>query len=272
MNVFNSLINSLLSAYSAAVSWAPAAAGFAVIAALTGVVMLLVFRKLSDQERIGAAKRKVQAHLLELRIFRDEPAVMWRAQGALMKHNLRYLGLMLQPALVLALPVTLLLVHLDAFYGRAPLEIGQPAIVTLAMSRPLDPAAPPPQLIAPAGVAVETPAVRALDLREVSWRIRPLRPVSGKLQFVVNGRTVVKDIEAGPGARFVPGRRVSSAFEGLWHPDEPLIAAPGIEWIDIRHPESSMRLFGVGMDWTVWFFVLAMVAALLLKKPLRVTF
>jgi uncharacterized membrane protein (DUF106 family) len=134
MNVFNSVINSLLSAYSAMVSWAPAAAGFAVIAALTGVVMLLVFRKLSDQERIGAAKRKVQAHLLELRIFRDEPAVMWRAQGALMKHNLRYLGLMLQPALVLALPITLLLVHLDAFYGRAPLEIGQPAIVTRARS------------------------------------------------------------------------------------------------------------------------------------------
>jgi hypothetical protein len=272
MDVFNNLINSLLAAYAAALGWAPAAAGFAGIAAATGIAMLLVFRKLSDQKRIAAAKRQVQAHLLELRLFRDEPGVMWRAQGSLIKHNLRYLGLMLQPALVMAVPLTILLVHLDGFYGRAPLAVGRPAIVTLAMSRPLDAAAPPPALIAPAAIEVETPAVRALDLNQVSWRIRPLKPVSGKLEFVVDGRTVVKDIEAGPGARFVSGRRVSSAFEALWHPDEPRIAAPGVNWIEVQHPESSMRLFGLAMDWMAWFAILGMAVALLLKKPLRVKF
>jgi hypothetical protein len=272
MDAFNSLIHSLLAAYSAALGWAPPAAGLAGIAALAGVVMLLVFRKLSNQNRIAAVKRQVQAHLLELRIFRDEPGVMWRAQGALLKHNLRYLGLMLRPTLVMAVPITVLLVHLDGFYGRAPLAVGRPAVVTLAMSRPLDAAAPPPTLIAPEGIAVETPAVRALGLNQVSWRIRPLEPVSGKLEFIIDGRAVAKDIEAGSHARFIPGRRVSSAFEALWHPDEPRIAAPGVNWIEIQHPQSSMRLFGLDMDWAAWFVILAMAAALLLKKPLHVKF
>ena len=39
--------------------------------------------------------------------------------------NLRYLGLMLRPALWMFIPLALLLVHLDPFYGWAPLPIGQ---------------------------------------------------------------------------------------------------------------------------------------------------
>src|SRR5690242_10517225 len=103
MDIFNSILDFLLRLIYRAFSWSPGA-GLALISAAAGIGMLWVFQKTSNQARIRAVKRRVQAHLLELRIYRDEPAVMWQAQKALLWSNLRYLGLMLRPALFLALP------------------------------------------------------------------------------------------------------------------------------------------------------------------------
>jgi len=268
MDAFNQAFNSLLLWYSAATAWAPASVRLALLSAAAGVGMIWVFGKVSNQARIRTVKRKVQAHLLELRIFSDEPAVAWRAQKSLLRANLGYAGLMLQPVLVLALPTVLLLVHLEGFYGRAPLAVGRPAIVTVAMRGP---AITAPVLMAPEGIEIETPPVRVLERNEVSWRIRPVAPVSGYLHFTIDGRTVSKRIEAGGSPLFVPGRRVDSAFAALWRPGEPRIGAGNIEWIDIRYPQASVSLFGFSTDWLVWFFILSMASALLLKGRFKVS-
>jgi hypothetical protein len=123
MDTLNAAIDAVLKAYFAAFRWSPGL-GLALLSASAGVGMLWVFQKTSNQARIKAVKRLVQAHLLELRIYRDEPGVMWQAQKSLLGANLRYMALMLQPALVMAIPFAILLVHLDAFYGRSPLPVG----------------------------------------------------------------------------------------------------------------------------------------------------
>jgi hypothetical protein len=121
-------------------------------------------------------------------------------------------------------------------------------------------------LDAPPGVAVETPAVRVLDQGQVSWRIRPAAAVSGSLRIRMDGATVEKRIEAGAGPRFVPGRKVSSWWDAVWHPDEARIAAPRVEWVDVRYPDARLEWLGIRMHWLIWFIVVSMLAALLLKK------
>src|SRR5947209_14740669 len=147
------------------------------ISLLAGVGMLWVFARTSNQKAIRAAKRKVQAHLYELRLFTDEPALVWQAQKALLWANLRYIGLMLVPAVLLTIPMGILFVHLEAFYGMSPLPVGREAIVTMKLTYPLVASETAPTLEAPAGIIVETPAVRVMGEREVSWRVRPERPV-----------------------------------------------------------------------------------------------
>ena len=197
MDAFNSLINLLLRLYFGAFAWAPPVLGLTIFSAAAGVVLLWVFQKTSNQTRIRATKRLVQAHLLELRVFRDEPGVMWRAQKSLFVVNLRYAGLMLVPALWMGLPLAILLVHLDAFYGRSPMVVGADSILTMRMRSPVDAAAAAPALVTPAGVKAETPAVRVLAEQQVSWRIRSQAAVSDDLQITVNGDRITKRIEAG---------------------------------------------------------------------------
>ena len=266
MDLFNSILGSLLRLYYAAFAWAPPAVGLTVLSAVVGVAMLWVFSKTSDQARMKAVKNKVWAALFELRVYVDEPRVTWRAQKSLFLANLKYMGLALKPALWMIVPMGLLLLHLEAFYARAPLPVGREAIVTMGMGPDWNPAAPAPELTAPAGVKVSGGPVRAVDAREVSWRIQPVSEVSGKLTFLVDGQPVEKSIEAGTRQRFVAGRSVRSAMQALWTPDEKTIPSPRVEWIEIRYPEASLPILGLQWNWLVWFFVVSVAAALLLKK------
>ena len=266
MDVFNAIVDSMLLLYFAAFSWAPPALSLAVLAALAGIAMLWIFRKTSDQSRLRAVKNKVWAALLELRVYGDEPRITWRAQKALFAANLRYIGLALRPAMWMLVPMALLLIHLESFYGRAPLPAGSETIVTMRMSPRWNPESPPPKMAAPPEVNVVGPPVRAVAAREVSWRIEAAQPVSGHLTFVIDGNTVTKRIEAGTRQRFVPGRSVSSAVEELWSPGEHRIAANNVEWIEIRYPEARLAALGIEWNWLVWFFVVSTAVALLLKR------
>ena len=266
MDLFNSIFDSALRFYYAAFSWAPPALGLTVLSVLVGVAMLWVFGKTSDQARMKAVKNKVWAALFELRVYVDEPRVTWRAQKSLFAANLRYMGLALRPALFMIVPMALLLLHLEGFYGRTPLPVGREAIVTMGMSREWNPNSPAPQLAAPPEVQVTGPAVRAMDVREVSWRLQPVRAVSGTLTFTVDGQPVGRTIEAGAPQRFVAGRSVNSAIETLWMPGEKKIAAGQVEWIEIRYPDASLAILGIQWNWLVWFFAVSLAAALLLKK------
>jgi hypothetical protein len=266
MDVFNAVFNALLLLFFAAFSWAPPVMSLTLIAALAGAGMLWVFRRTSDQTRMKAVKRRVYASLLELRVFADEPAVSWRAQKSLFAANFRYIGLALRPTLVMSVPLAVLLIHLEAFYGRAPLPVGRETTVTMAMRGPLDSQKPAPQLEASAQVAVETPPVRVVDKRQVSWRIRPMIGGSAQLLFTVDGKPVRKTIESGDVQRFIPGRSVSSGIAFVWNPNEKRIASPEVEWIEVRYPEAWIDVFGLRLNWIVWFLVVSMVSALLLKK------
>ncbi len=242
------------------------------IAALAGIGMLLIFRRTSDQAALGRTKKLVRAHLLELRLFADEPSLVWRAQKDLLRANWQYLRLMLRPMLWATVPLALLLVQLDEIYGRAPLAIGQAAVLTMQMRTPFPPNVPPPRLEAPAGIEVETPAVRVLSENQVSWRLRPLREVSGRLRVHLPGETLEKSIKAGGRLRRLSSRRVCFSFALLLHPGEWPLPARDVEWIEVGYPPAPVHACGTDLHWLIWFLAASMLSAWVLGWRFRVVF
>jgi uncharacterized membrane protein (DUF106 family) len=245
--------------------WHPLAS-LSLISVLVGAGMLWVFGRFSNQAAIRRAKARLQAHLYELRLFADEPSLIWRAQKGLLAWNARYLGLMLKPAIVLTIPMIPLLVQLDAFYGHAPLAVGEPAIVAVTMKD-----APPPGLQAPPGIRVETPAVRVPRENLVLWRIRPQQATAGALRFVLGESTVEKTVVSGMGLRYLSPARAGSLAALFWSPREKLLPPGPVEKIEVRYPSAEIRWGPVNLHWLVWFLVISMAAALLLKGRLGVT-
>lgn len=208
-----------------------------VISVLSGLLSAWIFRRTTNLPALRASRRKLTALLLELRLFSTEPWLVWRAQKSLLRENAHLLLLMLKPALILAIPTACLLFALDSIYGWNPLPIGRPAIVTAQLTRPLTADDANDRLEAPPGIAVETPPVRAIADRQISWRVRPSRESNTQLRLTIGTQTLDKTISAG--RRILFSTRKSRS-------------ARDVAWITIDYPPS---------DWLVWFLSISTLTA-----------
>jgi len=206
----------------------------AFVTAASTEVALLVFRRFSDRAAMGRAANRILAHLMEFGLFFDEPALVLRAHRDLLRENLNLLRSILLPCALLAIPSAIFFAELDAAFGRAPLVVGAPAMVTLEGMG----SAPVPVLAAPPGIAVETPAVRSVFSHEISWRIRPVQIVNGRLEVALGGRLLTARVAAGPGLLY--------AFP---FPRTPL---------RVLYPRATI----LHLDWMVWYILASVVTAL----------
>ena len=189
-----------------------------------------------DRAAVRVAGKRLHARLLEMRLYSSEPALLWAAQKALLRDNVRWLALMLRPALVLALPSAWLFMQLDSIYGHSPLAVGAQAVVTVQLARALAPVDATSTLQAPPGIAVESPPVRVFAERQISWRIRALRPVRGNLRLVLRGHAIEKTIVAGEWNALLSPRRERSLLGFLLHPEESRLPAGDVAWVEVDYP------------------------------------
>src|SRR5262245_14796877 len=241
-----------------------------VIALLITVPVLLVVRALTDGAKVRATKNTIKGHLLELWLFRDDTRVVMGAQGRILHLNARYIFLTLKPFLVLLIPMALILIPLEGWFGLRALRPGDAAtvVVSAGSAGPLDRAA----IAVSGGLAVETPALRMPATREVAWRIRALRPGEHTVWIEVNGQRLEKRVVVAQGLASVSPLRVSSAsWETVLYPAEPpLPASAGIDRIAVDYPPASLRIFGFEMHWLIYFVLVTVVFMFALRRPLRV--
>jgi hypothetical protein len=203
------------------------------VSVIYGLAAALVFRRFSDQASMRRTINRMTAHVMEFRLFLNSPALVLRAQRDLLRENMHLLRLILLPSTILAIVFIILFPQLDAMYGHAPLRVGEPSVVTVQLSGEV-------VLEAPAGFAVETPAVHVIHDRQVSWRVRPLGQTSGELKLRYDGRVLTRQIVAGSGLIY-----------GMKFP----FSTPAIE---IRYPRTAV----LGVNWMIWFFLISTVAAI----------
>jgi len=240
------------------------------LSVLVGMTMLMVFKRVSNQKAIRKVKARLMAYLYEMRLFVDDPLLVWKAQWGLIVANVRYVFLMMTPALVMSVPMLLILGQFECFLGYTPLKPGESAIVTMQMTK--SGLGQTPELRAPEGIVVETPPVHVDGGRQISWRIRAARPTAGELQFVFPGETMDKSVDAGKGPQYVSVRRVSSALDLLVYPGESRLAAGPVDWIQLDYPPATVHILGIDLHWLIWLLILSMGSALLLKRRFGVSF
>ena len=245
------------------------------------VFALYVFKWSSNQDRIAAVKREIQAGLFEIRLFNDDLRAILRAQGEILRHVLRYQGLALKPMIWILPPVVVVMVQLHAFYGFRGLEPGSSALLTVELDRSwaarlAGAAAPEVGLELPDGVVAETPAVWAADLAEVVWRLNTTQPGRYTVTVPVDDSRYDKDLAALDGAVRRSPERPSTGFLGQleWPSEAPLPADGPVRRISLAYPDGRIGLLGFELEWSygwmVVFFGLTIVLAVALKRPLGV--
>ena len=150
----------------------------ALFSLVTGIIMLLIFRYTSDQKGIKETKDLIKAYLLEIRLFKDDLRIQLSAQKNILRHNMTYMKHALKPMLFMIIPVVVILIQLDGWFGYRPLKPGESAIVSVKLSGNDRKALSDLTVDADNGLTVETPPLRIPMENEVDWRIRAMSPGS----------------------------------------------------------------------------------------------
>jgi hypothetical protein len=216
---------------------------------LSGLAGMWLFRRMSNGAQVRAAANLVIAHLLEFRLFSDEPALILKAQWDLLVANGRLLRSLMVPMLALVLPMAVLVSALDGLVGRAPLGVGEATVVTVQLPLGSDVMTGPIRLEAPVGFAVETIAVRVPAERQASWRVRAVSSAVGLLRFHFDGAVVTKGISSLRG--WPPRSEVRAGTLGtfLLHPLEWLAWGSPVSWVRVDYPGAAIW----DWPWWVWF-------------------
>jgi len=240
--------------------------GLAALSLVTGLLFLFVFKWTSNQAGIADAKQRVKAHLLELRLYAHDMVLTMRAQRDLFLANLGYIRHTLRPMLILLIPVVLLLVHLDARYGFRPLEVGETTLLRVRLS-PAAPSGAEPKLQLPAGLVLDAPVLRIRAEREFCYRLRAAAAGEHQIQVAVGAQSAAKSLRVGGGLAALSSEiRQPSLLSGFANPAEPPLPSDGaVQSLAVDYPAREIKVAGIGVHWLVFFFVVSVVPAYLVK-------
>ena len=266
----NPLCTLLADGVYAAFSPLPVWTGITVLSALTGVLMLIAFRYLSNQRAIGRARDEITANLLALKLFKDEIRVALHAQWRLLRALARLQVLMLVPVLAMALPLMLGVAQMAARYQWRPLRPGEQTLIKLQLA-PGHAELPEAVLRSDPGVTDVVGPVPGGGV--LVWRARAGELGRHTLRFDVAGATVEKELVVSDRFERVsaerPGRRWTAQL--LYATEPPLASDAPVQSIEIEYQGIESRVCGENW-WVLYFLIVSMASALVLKPVFRVRF
>lgn len=252
-----------------------------VIAAVAGALATLAFKYVSPQRRIQRVADRTRANLLAMRLFMDDLGVSLRAIGGLFGAALQRLTYSLPPLVVLLVPFLLLLTQLAMWFEFAPARVGQIVVVDVEIAPEAWNTLSTAELRPPPGVELVGPAARAARVHRITWRVRATQPVDAALRWEANGTAIaekhlrVVDALADVALRPVsPKRPGASWVDQLLYPREAAFGAGSpVRSITIQ-PFDAGRwpVLGLAAPWWLTFFVVSIVAALVVKPFVGVQF
>ncbi len=250
--------------------------GLTVVSLVFGVAVLLVYKATSNQEKLATVKRRIHAGIFEIRLFNDNLRAIMRAMGDILRHNANYLRLSAVPLLWMIVPLTLVIAQLQFHYGYQGLAPGDQVLVKVELAEDWTEGARPKfALEVPSGLAIEAGPVWIPSLHEVNWRISAVEWGDYELTLTTPDGPLTKSVRVSDDVVRRSTHRLAPGFVNqlLYPAEDPLPASSPVQSIILSYPAGNAGITGWESEWT-WmlvFFILSVVVAFALRKPLNVT-
>jgi uncharacterized membrane protein (DUF106 family) len=274
LRIISQPINVFIAAYLAAAdSWLRSPIFIVVIlSVVVGLAMVVLFGYTSDQKAIARAKDELKAHLLAVRLYRDQLHVVMGSYGKVLRGTGRYLKLAFKPLLYVIIPITILIVQLDRILGLSAIQTKTPFLLTVRTSSP--DATNNISIEPPAEITVDAPPVHVPAENEVVWRLIANQEGSFEVKLVADGQTATKTVRVSSElARVSPVRLRDHFWERIFLSGESALPANGaVDSISVDYPIRNIPLGIAGweMNWIWLFFILSMIAGFIFKEILGI--
>jgi len=244
-----------------------------VVSFLTALLMLFVYRYTSNQKGIKKVKNKIKAHLLEIRLYKDSMSISLQAQGKILLANFKYIALNFRPLLVMIVPVMLIIIQLNFWFGYDSLKTGQPTLLKVKLEESYNPLQQNIVLEPSPGIKIETDPLRIEEDSEVNWRISPQSKGSHDLSIVIGSQSITKTLasELKPLSQISPIRYNHNFLNNLLYPvEKPIQKDIPVKSIEVIYPAGYLNFFGLNVHWLIAFFVLSIIFGFAFKGFMKV--
>jgi len=241
-----------------------------VLSLVVGLLMVVLFGYASDQKAIGIAKDQLKAHLLAVRLYRDQIPVVMGSYGKILRGTGRYLKLAFKPLLYVIIPITLLIVQIDRYLGQTPIPVNAPFLLTVQLNGGdgLDDVT----LDLPPEIAMTAPPVHIPAANEIVWRLVGSKEGQYHVKIVAAGQNAAKSVCVGSDLARISTVRLRGHFWARMFSsaESALPETSPIESISINYPDRNVEIAGYGMNWIWLFFILSMIAGFIFKELLGI--
>ena len=245
---------------------------------IVGLAMVVLFGYTSDQKAIGIAKDQLKAHLLAVRLYRDQIPVVMGSYGKILRGTGRYLKLAFKPLLYVIIPITLLMVQIDRYLGATPIPPNVPFLLSVRLAAPFagqttgNDALNDVTLDLPPEIAMTAPPVHVPSTNEIIWRLTSPKEGKYEVKIAAAGQTAAKIVCVGSDLPRISIVRLRGHFwERMFSSAEPALPENSpIDSISINYPDRNVEIAGYGMNWIWLFFILSMVAGFIFKELLGI--
>lgn len=277
IDILNRISEVIVSGINAVFSWLPPIGVLLVHALLMGILALSAYALVSNQAVIKRTKNRLLARVLEIRLFQDDPLAVIGSFFRVVGGTVLYMVASLKPLIVMLPIVILWITQLAGYFEWRPLKKGETATVVAKMEKGTDISAGTPTLTLPAGLKVDTEALRSFKDNELVWRVRAESDAAGAMKITTGNATAEKEIVAGTGrlAQVSPERLKATAgfWDKVYYPYEATLPANGaFSEIRVNYPTAQMKVFGHEMHWLIVLLIASIIFGFALKKPFKVEF
>lgn len=262
--VLNAAMNALGKLLLAPLMTMPGWLSNAIVSAVAGVLLMLLFKYTSNQGAIGRVRDSIKAHMLVLKLFKDSIAVTLQAQGTIFKGAFLLIFYALRPMLVMILPVSLLLSQLSLFYQARPLLPGEEAIVTMQLADDIGNRWPNVKIASMDTARISIDKTIVYGKKQILWKIQAEVPGASHIVFQVDDEQIEKELAIGDGfmrtSLIRPGPKLGDLMLHPW--EKPFAADSVVQSIAIEYPDRISKTSGTDW-WIAYFIVVSMIAAVI---------
>ncbi|MBI5133500.1 MAG: DUF106 domain-containing protein [Thaumarchaeota archaeon] len=240
----------------------PPAAAIILISLLISLVMVLAYKKFTDQDLMKRLKEEIKELQTEMKTLKDNPERMMQIQKLAMETNMKYMMKSMKPTLITFLPIIIIFSWLNAHFAFAPLVAGTDFSVTAEFADGLEGNV---SIAVPAGLSLLNGGETSKGIydHKVIWFLRPASAGLYNLSFMYQDKTYVKDVLV-----------VADADERTYSTPVKAFKKELVKQIKVSNekltPFGSLTIFGYQPGWLLTYILSSLLFSIGLRKWMKV--
>ncbi len=242
---------------------------------VSSIVVLIIYSKVSNPDRIKDAKEKIKGNILAIRIYRDHWKVLIISFLKSLLYTLKYFLLNFGPILFILPILFFVFAQMEMRYGYRPLKQGEQTIVKIKFKDSIDINNLDIKIKENSPLKIELPVF--IDaLNEIDYKMKTVSDKTGLLKIKINDKLYKKRISIDTKNRSkalgIKKYFVSSWGTFLYPSEYENVPDSDIIKISVKYPDYKINFLGTHWHWLIHYLLWTLIIVLALKNRFGVEF